>query len=216
MPTKEWNVEMWGQNHSWVADGDEFHQFATARGQDYRLWKDGLVREFLLPHVSHSIAALEIGCGHGRWSSFLVGAVRKLYLIDIAPPCIEACRAKFGDGGATYILSGGDLGAIPDASIDFVWSFDVLVHVEPEDINTYVREIDRVLKVGGIAILHHADNHDRGGSRSAMTAGRMRAFAETTRLAVVSQRDSWGDAYQYSVAVHGDVISTLAKPANIE
>src|SRR5580704_1338342 len=148
MPSKEWNISFWGNDHPWESDGDEFHQFATDCGQVYNEWKNGLVTELLLPYVSTESSVLEIGCGHGRWSSLLAGNVSRLYLTDIATSCIDFCRSRFGDNGIEYIVSDGNLSLIPMASIDFVWCFDVMMHVEPEDINVYVKEISRVLKVG--------------------------------------------------------------------
>jgi SAM-dependent methyltransferase len=44
-----------------------------------------------------------------------------------------------------------------DASVDFVFSFDSLVHVESEILQAYVREIARVLKPNGAAFIHHSN-----------------------------------------------------------
>jgi ubiquinone/menaquinone biosynthesis C-methylase UbiE len=208
VPTKEQNIEMWGRDWPWDRDGDEFHQFATARGQDYEDWKAAMVGTFLLPYVASDRAVLEIGCGHGRWSSMLAGKVKKLYLCDIAPSCIEFCRRRFGDA-ATYILSGGDLGVIPDRSVDVVWCFDVVVHIEPEDVLTYMHEIRRVLRAGGLAVLHHANDDTKGGRRSKMTVAHTREFASISGLTLVEQTDTWGPDRQFSVELHGDIISTL-------
>ena len=41
--------------------------------------------------------------------------------------------------------------------IDVVWSFDSVVHIAPADIQSYLQHIQRVLKSGGVAVLHHAN-----------------------------------------------------------
>lgn len=214
MPSKEDNIKMWGEIHQWEKDGDEFHQFATSLGQSYDDWKRALVEEFIAPHLEKRKMVLEIGCGHGRWSALFAGNVGKLYLCDIAQPCLEFCRKRFGSQ-AEYFWSDGLLSPIADASIDFVWCFDVMVHVEPECIGQYVVEISRILKPGAVAILHHAHDNHLGGWRSSMTAETMREFAGRVGLEV-SQRDSWGKDGQFSVKPHGDVISTLTKGAGEE
>jgi hypothetical protein len=47
--------------------------------------------------------------------------------------------------------------AIPDDSIDFVFSFDSLVHVELEIVGGYCEQINKKLNDRGIAFLHHSN-----------------------------------------------------------
>jgi ubiquinone/menaquinone biosynthesis C-methylase UbiE len=210
MPTKEENVTIWGETWRWEKDGDEFHQFATSVGQDYGEWKDALIEQFIGPHLGKGEQVLEIGCGHGRWSSLFVNNVDRLYLCDIAEPCLDYCRERFGHN-AEYFWSDGHLNPIGDSSIDLVWCFDVMVHVEPDCICQYVMEIGRILKPGGAAILHHANSNSLGGWRSNITADAMRKFAKMANLECLNQTDSWGKGEQFSVKLHGDVITTLTK-----
>jgi hypothetical protein len=46
---------------------------------------------------------------------------------------------------------------VTDNSIDFVFSFDSLVHVESETIELYLLELSRVLAPDGVAFLHHSN-----------------------------------------------------------
>ncbi|MCJ2053315.1 class I SAM-dependent methyltransferase [Methylobacterium sp. J-070] len=211
MPTKEDNRRVWGREWKWEGDGDEFHQFATEFGQNYDVWKSALVKEFIDPFFGNATAIAEIGCGHGRWSNYFVGLGKQIFLQDLALECVDYCRKRFGPDAATYITSDGDLSAIPDQGVDFIWSFDVLVHVESADVEQYMKEIGRILKVGGTCVLHHADTNSKGHWRSDMTALLMRDFAHRNGLVVKCQRDSFGDKYQYSVRLAGDVISIIEK-----
>ena len=46
---------------------------------------------------------------------------------------------------------------IDDASIDFVFSFDSLVHVEPDVIESYLRQLAVKLKPDGVGFFHHSN-----------------------------------------------------------
>ena len=43
-----------------------------------------------------------------------------------------------------------------DASIDFAFSFDSLVHAEANILESYISELARVLKANAIAFIHHS------------------------------------------------------------
>lgn len=45
---------------------------------------------------------------------------------------------------------------LPRGSLDFAISFDVFVHFEPRPIYWYLRQIQSLLKLGGVGILHYA------------------------------------------------------------
>jgi hypothetical protein len=46
---------------------------------------------------------------------------------------------------------------IPNHSIDFAFSFDSLVHVEVDVIDSYIKELANKLTTNGIAFLHHSN-----------------------------------------------------------
>jgi hypothetical protein len=52
---------------------------------------------------------------------------------------------------------------IPDQSIDFVFSFDSLVHADSEALHTYIPQIIRKLTAKGAAFLHHSNLGRNGG-----------------------------------------------------
>lgn len=61
---------------------------------------------------------------------------------------------------ASYLTNGlKSLEAIPDRSIDFLWSQSVLEHVRKRDFRSTMRQIARILKADGIAS-HHVDLKD--------------------------------------------------------
>jgi SAM-dependent methyltransferase len=80
-------------------------------------------------------------------------------IVDRAAQCIEACRQRFAsDPRVTgYVNQGGLLEMIADASLDFVFSFDVFVHIKREIVEEYLSELGRTLKPGGRGFIHHSN-----------------------------------------------------------
>jgi hypothetical protein len=46
---------------------------------------------------------------------------------------------------------------VETGSVDFVFSFDSLVHADAPTLEAYLRELTRVLRPGGVAFLHHSN-----------------------------------------------------------
>ena len=163
MPTVEWNKRAWAAEHEWASEGDEWAGMAAHCGVPYDEWKLGLIEAFLLPYVGLDRDILEIAPGHGRWSETLVSTSRSVSLVDLNPECIDACRRRFAQRtNVTYAVNDGS--SLPNASqsVDFVWSFDSFVHIDPEHVFAYLHEIARVLRPDGYAVLHHANKRSLG------------------------------------------------------
>jgi len=102
-------------------------------------------------NASRNWIILEIGCGVGRLLSRLILRVQpaKAIGVDIAENMIQYARKALGhlENVELMVNSGADLSMVPDASVDFVYSNDVFIHVH--DINvvrSYFREVSRILK----------------------------------------------------------------------
>ena len=72
---------------------------------------------------------------------------------------MDACRRRFGsDAEVSFHLNQADsLEIIADNSIDFIFSFDSMVHVRPQTIETYLRQFPAKLKPNGLAFIHHSN-----------------------------------------------------------
>jgi ubiquinone/menaquinone biosynthesis C-methylase UbiE len=241
VPDIAWNQQVWGEKHGWQADGDEWNGMAAHCGQPYPAWKAALVEEVLLPSARDA-DVLEIAPGHGRFSAEWVPVARSAVLVDLNQSCLDACRQRLEGHDVTYVLTDGTtLPGVPDASIDFVWSFDSFVHMEPDVISAYLREIRRVLRPGGRFTLHHAGKHhatlglapvarragtpgrvayrwiaqqrwrDSGG-RSEVSRRSMARMVEDAGLTVGAQVRRWGPDGQFDVTKYGDWITTGVRP----
>lgn len=183
--------------YGWPGAGDEW---SAPWGSTAALWHSTLLprlRAFL--PAAH---ALEIGCGMGRVSALLRPWCERLTLVDVTPRCAEACARRFeGDAGVTCAVTDGrTLPGVEAASIDLCVSWESLVYAEQATLAAYFRELARVLKPGGAALIHHSNlgAHERelegklpdertAGRRFSQTAPRVAADAQAAGLRCVAQ-----------------------------
>lgn len=101
--------------------------------------------------------ALEIGYGGGRLlsaASRFFGAVIGVDIHDNAVLVDEELR-KRGIKNFQLLTSDGTSIPVEDNKIDFVYSFIVLQHVEKYEILvSYIKDVYRILNVGGVAVLY--------------------------------------------------------------
>jgi len=163
MPSISENTEFWGKNYVWPEAGDEWSEFwGTAHAQWF-----GCLLPRVFPFLKGRV--LEIAPGHGRWTQFLQAHCESLIGIDLASSCVEKCTERFASHPNLefQVNNGLTFPAIDDRSIDFAFSYDSLVHAESDVMSSYVKELARVLKPGGVAFLHHS-NRDAVRSRIAL------------------------------------------------
>lgn len=102
---------------------------------------------------------LEIGAGGGRFTDVLLPKCNKLIATDTSPTMVSLLRERFGNDPKLelVLLDGKGLTSISDNTVDAGFSYDVFVHLPHRDIFNYLCELERVLRPGGKAIIHHAN-----------------------------------------------------------
>jgi len=98
---------------------------------------------------------LDVGSNWGRWT---IAAARKGYRatgIDPALGAVEAAYRVSAELGveAEFVVGDGRHLPFPDASFDTVFSYGVLQHFSEEDALAAIRELGRVVRPGGTALL---------------------------------------------------------------
>jgi SAM-dependent methyltransferase len=98
--------------------------------------------------------AVDFGCGVGRLSQALAARFERVIGIDVAESMIqEATRLnRFPDRCGYMHNVAADLAALPDASVDFVYSSITLQHMAPSLARLYIREFFRAARPCGFVI----------------------------------------------------------------
>ncbi len=104
---------------------------------------------------------IELACGRGRHVSNYEKRAQSITLVDILQENIDFCKKRFNGCNkiSFYKNNGYDLRDLEANKYSALFSYDAMVHFELIDILTYMKDIYRVLKGGGRALLHHSNYH---------------------------------------------------------
>lgn len=104
--------------------------------------------------ITHESVCLDIGIANGLFAVPIAPNVKEVHGVDISKPMLEECQININNAGLeniyTYERSATNVG-FDDAMFDVVYSYSTLLLVP--DIQRAFKEIVRVLKPNGIAIL---------------------------------------------------------------
>ena len=100
---------------------------------------------------------LDLGSGTGRNISYVKEVLNRskwnFYGIDYSSACVGYAKTQYKKQGVKFVQHDGKELPYPDASFDYLVSSHVMEHIREKDQPLYVREIARVLRPGGIAII---------------------------------------------------------------
>ncbi len=94
---------------------------------------------------------LDVGCGTGNLHPLLARATRSITGVDVSSECIALARERSPQ--VDYRLYDGGKLPFADASFDVAFTICVMHHVPPKDWPSFARELRRVVKPGGIALV---------------------------------------------------------------
>jgi SAM-dependent methyltransferase len=142
----------WWKNFDWSQDGENWS--TSWGGSDIQFFGS------ILPRIRRFLPCrnlLEIAPGFGRWTQYLIPFTENLTGVDLNTDCIDYCNKRFEEGYKFYKNDGKDLSFVPNDTIDFVFSFDSLVHVNIEVLESYLNQLKDKFTVDGIGFFHHSN-----------------------------------------------------------
>lgn len=121
-----------------------------------------LVVGIVSKYVNWEYPVLEIGPGTGEWTKHLVSG-EPLYLVDIHSEIFESVKERFTPEFQRRICCyciedpkvDADLSRLPVGQIGFVFSWNTFNYLTLDLIDTYLGEIMRVLRPGGVAMFSY-------------------------------------------------------------
>jgi ubiquinone/menaquinone biosynthesis C-methylase UbiE len=212
--TSDQNLDMWTE-WDWSHSGEEWTEHASLyKAADPMEWKARLVEDVMYRFVPESSTVLEIGPGAGRWTEYLASRCDRVIAADITPRCLDLCRERFADRtNISYeLIVDGSLGFVPDGSLDAIWSYDVFVHINPNDTHRYLEQFPRILKPGGRAVIHHPGTYKTEKLRRQTFRSQVdgQFFAHMAKTVGLWLQDQSGDRVHYP----GDLISVVQRPSD--
>ena len=142
---------------------------------------------------------IELACGRGRHVKKYINDAEEITLVDILKKNIEYCRERYKDSKKIiyYRNNGFNLEKLASDAYTALFSYDAMVHFEMFDVYEYLNDIYRVLKIGGMALLHHSnycsdymasfENSQNNHARSFMSKELLAYLAYKAKFEVVDQ-----------------------------
>jgi SAM-dependent methyltransferase len=137
---------LYGELYTELFDSLPHHPQHTRRAADARYVEKQMA--LLKRMVAPDSAFVEIGAGDGRLSMAMAmaGNVRRALAVDVTPAVMGEERAP---DNFRFVLTEGVALDIDTASVDFVYSNQLMEHLHPDDAKAQLAEIHRVLRPGG-------------------------------------------------------------------
>ena len=116
----------------------------------------------LRSHSDHRYSCLYLGSGKGVWKRELA-TFSPIVCADINPQLFEYVKEGYADlffqsDRMRFVtVKMRQLQGMADSSVEFVFSWETFPLLNPEEIAAMLKEIDRVLKPGGRALINFAD-----------------------------------------------------------
>lgn len=138
---------------TWDVKAEEWHMQVGEEGDRNRRFNSDPVLWRMLGAVAGK-RVLDAGCGTGYLAIKLAALGADVVGVDLSPAMLEIARRRVDEAGVRvelHVSSCADLSAIASASVDAAVSNYVLMDVR--DMHGVVRELYRVLRPGGHAVL---------------------------------------------------------------
>ena len=172
-----------GDSHTFDADDNRLAEVLAQRRTDSKaffghiggewddirrqLFGDSFTTQALITLLDPTWTVADLGCGTGNVSEHLAPIVKQIIAVDREPAMLEAARRRL-TASTNIDFREGEMTKIPidDKQVDAAIMFLVTVYL-PEPTEA-IREIARILRPGGIALIVDLAPHDRETYRHTM------------------------------------------------
>lgn len=189
----KFNQDRWGRKEAWI----EKDQFGYRWGGGVQQTVGGIAKfadAFLKPYTSdrYDHTVLELSPGGGRFTAELVRYASKIDLLDMNQACLDICRERFKYYPLEmrfFANDGRNCDMLDHHDYSLIVCFDSMVHMHPQIINEYVRQLGCRLSQEGLLWLDHSGKGIREtGHRTDMNPEKMAEFGASHGLIVVAQQ----------------------------
>jgi ubiquinone/menaquinone biosynthesis C-methylase UbiE len=152
-------AEVWKQTQPGLVHiGDEWIGEGAGAAHSLEQYQTMIEQSFILPYIKPTDTVLEIGVGGGKTASLLLKHCGHLICADVSSKMLNETKTRLGSSSVSYVkLDGLSLNEISDHCVDFCFSYDTMVHMEPRDIFNYLSQIPRLMRGGKLCIFHHTN-----------------------------------------------------------
>lgn len=159
----------------------------------YIWWSDSRPFKRMFDRMDQTVL-LELACGHGRHGVRAQQTAGRLLLMDVLPENVEFCRNRIkGDNVEIMLNNGFDFKPVEDEAVTGIYCYDAMVHFSQDIVASYLKDAHRILKPGGMALLHHSNysgpqavHYGRHpGARNYMPRLQFQEFANQAGLAIL-------------------------------
>ena len=165
------------------------HPGATARTMRAGRTPEGLssyeILARVVPPAPGPVTIVDLACGDGYLLEILADRLPEARLvgIDMSEEELAAARQRLGPGRAELLLERAQRLPLPDRSVDYLLCHMALMLMDP--VEEVVREIDRVLKPGGVFCAVIGGGDPPGGAYADFIAVLQEALARRPQAPIV-------------------------------
>ena len=118
-----------------------------------------VIDQFITPNVDSQSRVAEIGVGGGRLAVRVAPQVGELICFDISTEMLRRAAVVLSEHSNVTLarLDDARLPAQLSGTLDFIYCFDVFLHLDLHTMWRYVQEMARALRPGGRALIHALD-----------------------------------------------------------
>lgn len=161
-----------------------------------KFWRPDTVFRQCFDRMDHGVI-LELACGRGRHTWQMRNWPNLKIMTDPVEENIDFCKQRFDgvEGVALFVGNGLNLAFQEDNTLTSAFCYDAMVHFDHLIVFGYLVELSRVLRPGGMALLHHSNLQEGAGRdykqnpnwRAFMPAGLFSDYTAKANLELIDQ-----------------------------